>query len=265
MNRETRRRIWVVLAAVLLGTTAPAWAPPLLAGVPLFEVREVGVVGARYVPPDEIVRLADVEPGASVWDDPASWEQRVEAHPLVREARVSRAGARRLEIQVREAEPVALVATPELVPVDAGGRVLPLDPAESELDLPILAGGAEVRSGRIGGGSARRLLGALVELREADPGFVSQVSEVAAGPRGEIEVVLTRDEACDRILLPAGEPVAALRRVEMALARRPDSVAVEVADARFDGQVVLRFSGDRDGLLAGCAGGGGQGCRGGAS
>lgn len=266
MNRQVRRRVWVVAAALLVGATAPVWAPPLLARLPLFEVREVGVVGARYVPPDEIVRRADVDPGASVWDDASRWERRVESHPLVREARISRAGAHRLEVQVREAEPVALVATPELVAVDAEGGVLPLDPVESELDLPILAGGAEVEDGRLARGRARSLLRTLVALRKAEPGFVRQVSELADGPRGGLRVMLTEDQACDRVLLPRDEPVAALRRVEMALARPPESGAaeVEVADARFDGQVVLRLSGGAV-ADAGCTGEGRRRCGGGTS
>lgn len=265
MTRDARRRLWVVLAAVLVGASAPVWAPPLLARIPAFEVREVGVVGARFVPPDEIVRRASVDSGASVWDDPTRWERRVRAHRLVREARVSRAGSHRLEIQVREAEPVALVATPELVPVDAEGRVLPLDPAESALDLPILVGGGEVRGGRLSGRRPRALLRLLVELREAEPSFVRQVSEVAAGPEGGARLVLTEGEACDRVLLPRERPVAALRRVERALAHRPDRRDVEVADARFDGQVVLRFA---PGEMAGAPCGAGEGrgsCRGGTS
>lgn len=237
MRRQTRRRAYVVAVAALVGVTAPLWAPPVLSHVALFQVEEVGVVGTRYVPPDEVVRRADVATGATVWDDPAPWERRVEAHPLVREATVSRTGVDRLEIQVREAEPVALVPGSELEPVDASGQVLPLDPAESGLDLPILVG-PRVEDGRVAGEDGRALLGALVALREAEPGFVRHVSEVGRGEHGGVRVRLTGGQACDLVLLPADEPVRALRRVERALGQHGG--AVEAADARFDGQVVLR-------------------------
>lgn len=238
MRRRTRRRVYVVAVAVLAGGTAPLWAPSVLARMPTFGVEEVGVVGARYVPPDEVVRRAGVEPGASVWDDPGPWERRVEAHPLVQGARVRRTGFHTLEIEVRETEPVALAATPELVPVDATGRALPLDPAASGLDLPVLPG-ARLEEGRLVRDGGLELLHVLVALREAEPGFVSRVSHVKRGGHGHVEVGMVDGEVCERLLLPEEGTVRALRRVEMALGHHAGGRPVEVADARFDGQVVL--------------------------
>lgn len=240
MTPRTRRRVYVVAVAAVLGGTVPLWGPPALARLPFFAVEEVGVVGTRYVPPDEVVRRADVEPDASVWDDPGDWERRVEAHPLVREATVSRAGFRRLEVQVREVEPVALVPGSGLVPVDADGRALPLDPAEVELDLPILPGG-RVEEGEVAEDAGRDLLRALVALRRHEPDFVRHVSSVVRGEHGSVRVRLTEGQACDLVLLPRDRPVEAFRRVESALGRHEGSDGVRAADARFDGQVVLRF------------------------
>lgn len=242
MSRRARRRLYVLGVAVLAGASAPAWAPPLLSGLPVFRVEAVEVVGTRYVPPDEIARLASVEEGASVWDEPGRWERRVRGHPLVRDARVRRSGLRRVEIRVDEREPVALAALPEVVPVSAEGEVLPLDPAEAALDLPLLTGPARVVDGRLRGGRSGELLGLLVRLRARDPEFVGQVSELRALPGGGIEVLLGVGAPAGRILLPSSEPVRALRRVELALGRHGGSGAgarVGWADARFDGQVVL--------------------------
>lgn len=240
MSPRTRRRVYVVAVAAALGATVPLWGPPALARLPVFTVEEVGVVGTRYVPPDEVVRRAEVEPDASVWDDPGAWERRVEAHPLVREAAVSRAGFRRLEIQVREVEPVALVPGSGLVPVDAEGRALPLDPAEVDLDLPLLPGG-RVEEGEVAEDGGRDLLRVLVALRRHEPDFVRRVSSVARGEHGSVRVRLTEGQACELILLPRERPVEAFRRVESALGRHGDADGVRAADARFDGQVVLRL------------------------
>lgn len=240
MSRRTRRRILAVAIPAVVGLSSPAWAPPLMARMEAFRVQEVRVTGVRYCPPRELVRRADVGSEASVWDDPSRWEERVREHPLVREARVVRTGRHRLEIRVTEVQPVALVASPELVPVDRGGRVLPLDPAESELDLPILGGPAKVRGGRIADPSTRELLDLLVRLREAEPGFVRQASEFRALEHGGVEVWMSADAAgADRVLLPASAPVRALARVQTALGEH-GSGSPEAADARFDGQVVLR-------------------------
>lgn len=261
MRARTRRRAYVVGMAALLGATAPLWAPPMLSRVPVFTVDEVGVVGTRYVPPDEVVRRADVDPDASVWDDPAGWERAVEAHPLVREATVSRAGVDRLEIQVREAEPVALVPGAGLEPVDGEGRVLPLDPTEAALDLPILSD-ARIENGRVADGDGRAVLGALVALRRAEPEFVRNVSEVTRGQHGGVHVRLTEGQACDLVLLPLDEPVGAFRRVEMALGQHAGDRPVEAADARFDGQVVLRLERSGREARSASAGRGGRGGRG---
>lgn len=261
MRRRTRRRAYVVVVAALVGATAPLWAPPVLAGIPLFDVEEVGVVGTRYVPPDEVARRADVEPTASVWDEPGPWERRVEEHPLVREATVSRVGFDRLEIQVREVEPVALVPGSGLTAVDRNGRAVPLDPVRAELDLPILTG-ARLRDGRVAGAGARALLDALAALREAEPGFVRHVSEIRRGDRGGVRLRLTEGQACRVVLLPADEPVRAFRRVERALGHRDGGDAVVAADARFDGQVVLRLEGTGEGRRSRTADAGAEGGRG---
>lgn len=238
MSRRTRRRILAVVVAAATGLSAPLWAPPLLARMDVFRVETVGVTGVRYCPPEELVERADVASDASVWDDPSGWERRVESHPLVRDARVVRAGLHRLEIQVSEVEPVALVATPGLEPVDRRGRVLPLDPVESRLDLPILNGPVELRDGRIGDAEARRLLEVLVRLREAEPGFVAQASEFRRLEHGVGVWMGAGASEAREIRLPAEDPVRALARVEMALGAHAGGTVRE-ADARFEDQVVL--------------------------
>lgn len=244
MTRRTRRRIYAVGLAAAVGLGAPLWAPPLLSDVELFRVEKVEVTGVRYVPPGEVVRRADVEEGASVWDDPSPWEARVREHPLVRDAEVVRTGLQRLEIRVREVEPVALVSAPELTPVDRRGRIVPLDPARVGLDLPILGGEAEVRDGRVTGPAVVSLLEILVALEEAEPGFVREASEFRTLAAGGVEVIMADEEGtARRILLPREAPVRGLARIEMALGEHGGSSDLAAADARFDGQVVLRSGG----------------------
>lgn len=239
LSRRARRRLCVLGAAAAAGATLPLWAPGLLGVFPAFRVERIEVVGTRHVPPDEVVRLARVDSAASVWDDPAPWEARVRAHPLVLQARVHRRGLRALEIRVVEDRPVALAATPRLVPVNAEGRLLPLDPAEAALDLPVLEGLARVEDGRLAGETPRALAALLGRLEEYDPGFVQNVSEIGRLEDGAVEVRMLDSAHCARILLPAGDPLLGLRRVEMALASAAGRAAL--ADARFEGQVVLRL------------------------
>ena len=242
MNRRTRRRLYAVTVAALAGLGAPWWGPPALAHVDYFTVDDVSVTGNRFVPADEVVHRAAIPDSASVWDDSAPWEASVEDHPLVEDAEIVRAGAGRLEIHVREVEPIALVPTPELRPVDRRGRLLPIDPAAAGLDLPILGVPTAGESVRISEEDGRRLLELLVRLREAEPGFVDRTSEIRSLPGGGAEVYLTEGPAgCRSVRLPLERPVAALERVGMVLASR-DSAVVSV-DARFDGQIVVTGGG----------------------
>lgn len=244
MNRRTRRRLAVVVLAALVGATSPAWAPPVLGRMSAFRVEGVEVTGNRYLPADSVVARAAVPDSASVWHDPEPWLERVRTHPLVREASVRRSGLDRLEFRIVEVEPVALAVTPTLVPVDAEGRILPLDPARAGLDLPILGTRPETGDDRITDAETRRLLDLVVRLRESEPAFVETASEFAPGPGGSVEVRLVADGACEKILLPAQDPLDGLRRVEMALGDHGGEPPVASADARFEGQVVLRLEGE---------------------
>ncbi|MDP2479854.1 MAG: FtsQ-type POTRA domain-containing protein [Candidatus Palauibacterales bacterium] len=243
MTRRTRRRVYVATMAAAVGAGAPLWAPAVLARLPGFRVEEVRVVGTHYVPPDRVASLASVEPDASVWDDPARWEARVRSDPMIADARVRRTGAHRIEIHVTEIEPVALVPTPDLVPVDSAGHLLPLDPAQADLDLPILGSGATVEGGHLSDPGSRRLLDVLDRLRSAEPGFVRSASQFLRVPGG-VEVFMTGGGDARRVYLPDSDPEAGLRRVEAALAARGGGSSAARVDARFDGQVVVAGKGE---------------------
>lgn len=239
MNRRTRRRLYVVLVAAVLGAGAPLWAPPLLRTLPAFTVQDVTVAGHRYLDRDQVVERAGIPPEASVWDDPSRWERRVEGLLMVRNATIRRSGLRDLEIRIVEVEPLAFVAAPSLTPVDRAGTLLPLDPAEHALDLPVVGGEPEVEDGRVGSPDVRGALEVLRLLREHDASFVDLVSEVRQAASDAVEIRMMEDAPASRLLLPVDDPVRALNRVELALGDAAGQ-RIRTADARFRRQVVLR-------------------------
>lgn len=239
MNRRTRRQLCVVVAAAVLGAGAPVWAPPLLRTLPAFTVEEVRVTGLRYLDRAQVLSRAAIPPEASVWDDPARWEERVRGHVLVQDARIHRSGLRGLEIRVVEVRPLAFVIAPELTPVDRRGRVLPLDPSAHGLDLPIVNGETTLEEGRVQNPGVRRALDVLWRLRERDPSFVSRISEVRAAAEDAVEIRMMKGAPASRLLLPVDDPVRALGRVELALGDASEE-RVRTVDARFRRQVVLR-------------------------
>jgi len=227
-----------VTAAV--GATAPAWAPGILRNFDAFRVEGVEVVGTRFVAPETIRDLVALEPDVSVWDKPDAWEARVESHPLVDDCRIGRSGMNQLLIRIREVEPVALVPTPVLVPVDAAGNILPIDPAEHAIDLPILDRGLVSAEAPVADEETRRALHALDLIIESHPAFSSLISEIEPIEGRGLELRLVVGSRVRTIVLPVDDPVRALRRIEMALSNTSDGEVV-AADARFRSQVILEL------------------------
>jgi cell division septal protein FtsQ len=238
IKRRIRRRLFVIGTAAVLGLGAPIWAPPALSTLPLFRVERVSVSGTRFVSEDEVLRLAAIDPQASVWDDGTEWEARIRTHRLVREARVHRAGIRVIEIRVTEVEPLAFVAGRTLVPVDGEGWELPLDPAAHSLSLPVLGGEARVEGGRVMGVGAIDALVALAQLKEYDAAFFDQISEVRPIGAKSVQIELIESGRTGRVLLRTTDAVSGLRLVELALGHAADR-PVATADARFNGLVIL--------------------------
>jgi len=236
----------VAVACALAGAATPLWGPRVLRGVPMFAVETVEVHGARFVADSDLRELAAIGPDASVWDDAGEWERRVESHPLVEEARVRRIGANRIVLEVREVRPVALVATPLLVPVDAEGRALELDPSSHGLDLPILTEAhVEGDPGRVREESGRRALAALEEIRLVSPEFVLRISEVRTPDPESMELLLVERSRVDRLLLPLEDAARAFRRATEAVRAAESRATVVAADARFSDRVVVRTGADR--------------------
>lgn len=237
-------RFAAVLALAVALAAAVSRIPEALARVDAFRVRDLTLEGARFLTVEEVARTAEVPPDASVWDDSAPWEARLRRHPLVRDARIDRDLPETLVVRLEEVEPVALVPTPTLEPVDASGRLLPLDPARFHLDLPL------IRPERSGEGSrpltpdeVRGLARELGRLREVDPGFVARISQVGLTGRDHAEIELTdpRVRLLFRPPLTTRRLREGLRALSDAMGRRGPGAPRSV-DLRYDDQVVVQLA-----------------------
>lgn len=241
-----------VLRFVLVGLLAAAVAeggsrvPEALATVSAFRIRGVRVEGNRFLSAAEVLDVASIPPGASVWDAAGTWEARLAAHPLVERARFRRHLPDSLVLELVERQPVALVATPTLVPVDREGRVLPVDPARFRLDLPLLRVPTEPddpeRKGAPSLLRVRPLAREVDRLVRAEPSFLGLVSELAWDGGGGA-VALWGDPS---VTLRFRPPLAA-HRVRKAAAVIADVAArfpdrrLRAVDLRYADQVVVRF------------------------
>jgi hypothetical protein len=242
-ERATGRRWLLAIAGVLAVpgfALAAIYGPRLVRELDLFRVEQVEVLGVRYLEPYAVVRAAGITEASSVFDSRAEWREGVLALPLVVDARVRRRFPSTVAIEVREVEPVALLAGGELRPVDAWGRILDLEPAGAILDLPILVGGL-IEDGRLvgpAGASALTFLGLLREHPGSWSDRVSQIELMATGLR-----VIFRGDGPDALmpLRPTDMHVTQLRLAYADLAARGELGRVRRIDVRFRDQVVVSF------------------------
>ncbi len=250
-----RRRViggWVRFAVALTATVAVASGisriPEALARVDTFKVQDMELVGAHYLTLEEAVLAMAVPDGASVFDDMEPWEFGLRRHPMVRDASVRRQLPGTLVMEVAERTPVALIPTPVLEPVDATGRILPLDPTSYRLDLPVLRpfeNGAREAS-PLTPGQVRILAREVARLGEEDPRFMGLVSEIGLDFRGGMAATLI-DPPVEMMFRPplSGRRIQeGLHALADAMEREPERT-VEAVDLRYADQVVVRFSRSR--------------------
>ncbi len=220
-----------------------------------FDLRSVRVEGTRYLSPETVIERLALDTMRSVWDDTEPLEERLRAMSQVSAVDISRRLPGTLVVRIRENLPVALAPSPRgLEPVDTAGIVLPIDPANEDLDLPV-ANQRDVA-----------LLSLLGAIRAEDPRLYQRISEVSRDGRSSVVIGLeplsgssgyaattatpdsgqvaepVRGTGSLRVRAPLGVSVSRLADifpVESDLVRRRANVAE--LDLRYRDQVIARL------------------------
>lgn len=231
---RTAVRLVAALAGALVLGAGAARVPELLAGMEAFRLDGFRLEGARFVTLEDALAVVQPPPDASIWDDADPWLAPLRTHPLVEAVEVRRRLPDSLVLEVTEVEPVALLATPVLEPVDADGRPLPIDPSQHRLDLPLL----RTPDREAVAGLARELR----RLDEADPGFVSMLSELIREESGDVVALWGQPGVAIRFRppLPGDRLLQAMAVIADASARYSDR-RLRAVDLRYAEQVVVRF------------------------
>jgi cell division protein FtsQ len=202
-------------------------APLALRRLAFFRVRQVELVGIRYLDADAVLATLRLSPRASVFDDTKPLAERLRGLDGVADASVVRRPPGSLKVIVREIEPVALVANGRgaLTPVDAEGRQMPFDLAT--LDLPVV----QVADSGV--------VAVLARVQAFDPALFQAIDAArrTQAQRGDVLLEL----GAHRVLLnrDAGpEVIQAVVLVARDLAAKARPYAE--LDARFAGQIVVR-------------------------
>jgi cell division septal protein FtsQ len=225
---------WRVLAwagAAMIVMVLWMTAPLGLRRLRFFRVRQVEIVGIRYLDADQVLAALRLSPTASVFDETEPLAERLRGLDGIADASVIRRPPGSLEVIVREIEPVALVMSERgtLAPVDADGRQLPFDLAG--LDLPVVRSSAGDSS----------VVGLLARVQAVDPALFQTIDAARRTETTRGDVLLELGGGAHRVLLnrDAGpEVIEAVVLVARDLAAKARPYAE--LDARFAGQVVVR-------------------------
>jgi cell division protein FtsQ len=219
-------------------------------------VKRVEVRGTRYLAPHHALEASGITAESNVFDDPAVWRDSLMRHPLVADARISRRPPGTIVIRITEAEPIALVRTPVLRPVDPRGRVLPVTAGLGDLDIPILGGRTKLVGNDVTDEKILTVLEGLATIRARQPDLWPWISEVYPGRSRDARLVLRWPEGAEILIALPIEP-ARLDEVRLVIADlatgRNDAAQAEAnpneltrlarIDARFNGQVVVALDG----------------------
>ena len=251
-RRRLARRVLLTVAVLgLAALAAPVAAVPvarLLGRVPPFRVNQIEVSGLLYLSYEEVRAILPVREGDNLLL--LRTEDVVEG--LLQNARIEDAAVTRriggLSIQVRERRPFALVSAGSLVEVDERGIVL--DPLERGLlaDRPVITGlriGTAKSGERIKNPALGDLLRVLAYLESPQVGLIADISDVVSESRSRA-VLHTAREQIPIIVDPEQTSLAAMRALAVTLRDvRARGRSVELVDARYRGQVVVRCAPER--------------------
>ncbi|OLD01206.1 MAG: hypothetical protein AUI89_04770 [Gemmatimonadetes bacterium 13_1_40CM_3_65_8] len=224
------RRVLLWAGAALAVMLLWMMAPLGLRRVAFFRVRQVELVGIRYLDADQVLTALQLSPRASVFDDTEVLVDRLRALDGIADVAVTRRPPASLKVVVRETEPVALVANARgaLTVVDAVARPLPFELVS--LDLPVVQTGEKGDSG---------VVAVLARIQAVDPALFQTIdaARLTGGENRDVVLELGRH----RVLLTSDAGPEVIQSVvlvarDLAAKARPYAEL----DARYAGQIVVR-------------------------
>ena len=239
-------RRWIVFSTVAaLLTTAAASAPRLLRRFDSFNVDHVEIRGTRYLQPYDALMQSGISKTSNIFDDFEPWRKRLLQHPLVLHATIERQLPGTVRVAITETEPVALARTPELTPVDARARALPIDATRTDLDIPLLSLPSQPNAkGIFADAATTQVVAVLATLRERDARLFSWVSEAGPSPDHGVQLAL-RTPLGAEAFVSANVRTLRLQELELTLAdlaARGELGRLKRIDARFHDQIVVALN-----------------------
>lgn len=226
----------VRVTSVLVVAALFVWAlPKALRGLDYFHIQTVQLEGARFLTPTSVIAALGADTAASVFDDGDRFVAKVESIPLVASARVRRRLPGTLVVTIVERTPVALTPTANgFRGVDSAGTRLPIDPALSAFDAPVVLPPAGARDSA----ADRRLFNLLGTIRAKNPALFDAIEDARRVAPTEWQLRTSRQivRITPQVTLAR---LADIFPVEQDLARR--HIRAAELDLRFRNLVIARL------------------------
>ncbi len=220
-----RRLVLAVLGACLVAA-AVLLAPVGLRRVAFFRVRQVELVGLRYLAPEQVLATLRIAQDRHLFDPTGELEQRAAAIPGVQRVELRRSLPGTLRLTFVERIPVAFAPGPAgLVPLDGEARPLPYDPALTGFELPVIERADSL------------LTDALERVHAADSVLFQRVDAARRGTGATVVLQLGAKQVLLRAK-PTIEDIRAVETVRRHLHRAGRDFGT--LDARYAGWVVVR-------------------------
>ncbi|BEU87014.1 hypothetical protein TAMA11512_04780 [Selenomonas sp. TAMA-11512] len=176
-KRRSPRRLLKGFAFIIISSALLA----VLVYSPLFAVRHIEVIGNRYMPEKDVIRISGAYMGAPLF----ALETNAMTQNLKKDLRIEQAVVRRslpstLEIEIKERRPIATLAADfGYVDLDREGTVIDAYKTLKTMQIPMITG-KEVRDLYIGDktedSDTQKAIRYLMELQESTQSLMSEVS-----------------------------------------------------------------------------------------
>lgn len=246
-QKGQRRQLWQIvrITLVLSIATYGGWrGTSLVLGAPALQVSRIVVQGNHRLSNGEVLALVDGLRGRNILTVKlAEWQKRLLASPWVEEARLRRVLPSRIDIVIRERQPMGIGRlSGSLYLVDGRGIVIDeFGPNYADLDLPMIDGlAARPSEGSSAVDQARAQLAArLIEALDTRPDLADRVSQIDVTDAHDAVVILEGDTAMLR--LGEEEFVDRIQEyLDVAPALRERVANIDYVDLRFDERLYVR-------------------------
>lgn len=209
-----------------------------------FSIQRVEVEGCVFLQPEDVMKAANIPLSTPIMQlDLRVVQQRVEQMPMVKNVSVARQFPATIAIRIEELQPIALLNSDGLHPIDDLGKILPMPNRFKVLDLPVLSGAVVTTKTNVTRLNRNGLAGIeyLTALRKYDNALYYDISEARLDSRGGLVLYLMEESV--PVLMGKEQWLEKSERLAVVmqhLKTQTGGLKVAEFDLRFAGQVIAR-------------------------